>query len=344
MMCWCLKFCFLQEAAVKSSRSTAEGVELPPINNCNHASSDSSISLANYLHIKQHRRMLFTDPLVGAEGELEDHPFHNELEDISDPTLAASSVSVIQKSKSSGKLDIEQHKDENISSSMDESWMYPYPHFQVPSSSRYDKMTREQLLSSKAHALGLLSSKNWIKNKKSGTAGNGDITVSTRIKSSPGRIPKELSGNSNFAPTLESVSENLHVSNSKKSKDMSSKATVTDTIHNRLKIAGPNSSGHGHARSASQSRPIHTSQGNKPQHQRGTSSTRHSQPQGRKQSVTPSVVSTGKASHLKRQLATSIHHNQQLSSYIGQVNERLQGILKVKHDNSTFIQDSVVAS
>lgn len=275
--------------------------------------------------------MLLTDSLVGAEGELEDRYLHNELDNVSDLTLAASSISIIQQSESSPKL--QNDKDENVSSTTDESWMYPYPHFQVPTSSRYDKITREQLLSSKAHALGLLSSKNWIKSKKGSLVGNSDAPAPTRIRSSPGRMPKELHGNSNFVPTLEGVAENVRASNHGKMKVNSSKS-VTDTIHYRLKTAGANV--HGHTTPASQSRPIHTSQGSKPQQQRASSSTRHSQPQGRKQCIT-------KPSHPKKQLI-GIHRNDQLSSYNGQGKERLQGILKVKHENSNFIHDGMVAS
>ena len=312
-----------QETTVKSTTSTAEGVELPPINNCYHSSSDSSFSP---LHIRQsqHRHALLTDPLVGAEGELEDHYFHSELTNRSDPTLVASSVSIIQQSNSGTKLD---DKDE---ATTDESWMHPYPHFQVSSSSRYDKITREQLLSSKAHALGLLSSKNWTKNTKASTSDNGDALL-TRIRSLPGRIPKEL----NYMPTLDGVNESLHASNSRIN---SSKAnSVTDTIHNRIQTAAAGTH-MGHTRLANQSRPIHTSKGSsKSQHQRATSSTK---PQLRNQRV----PLASKLSHPKQRLS-GIHHSRQLSSgsnisYIGQVSDRLQGILKVKHENSTFIRNS----
>lgn len=307
-------------------------MELPPINNCYHSLSDSSIPPTNCPQIKSHlhQRALFTDPLVGAEGEIEDHYFHNE----SDPTLAVSSVSIIQQPNSCAKLET-QHSDESGSSPTDESWMYPYPHFQISSFTRYDKMTREQLLSSKAHALGLLSSKNWIKSKKNDQGISSDTSLSlARIRSSPGRTPKELlHGSGNFVPKLEGVNENVHACNgSRKVKDCSSKATsVTDTIHNRLKTAG---AGVGHTTctavsTTTQSRPIYTSQGNKPQ--RATSNTRQTRPQTRKQHV----ASTSRTSHHPRKQLVSIRHHQQLSSsYIGQVNERLQGILKVKHENS----------
>ena len=326
--------CLPQVTVVKSSTSTAEGVELPPINNCYHSTSDSSI---NYHRVKN-QHVLPTDPFVGAEGELEDRHFHNEMDNASDPTLAASSVSIIQQPKSITKLETQHGGDEHTSSSTEESWMYPYPHFQVPSSFRYDKITREQLLSSKAHALGLLSSKNWIKSKKDGKTNNGDastdaVLLPARIKSSPpGRIPRELHGNGAFVPALEGVNEKHY---SGKMKAHTSKANcVTDTIHNRLKTAGACT--HTHAIPTAQSRPIHTIQGSK---LRATSSTRHSQPQGsRKQCVPPA----SRISHHKKQLA-NIHHNQQLSSsYVGQVNERLKGILKVKHENSTFIQNSII--
>ena len=309
---------------VKSTTSTAEGVELPPISSCYHSLSDSSFSPV-HIRQSQHRHALLTDPLVGAEGELEDHYFHSELTNRSDPTLVASSVSIIQQSSSGTKLD---DKDE---ATTDESWMHPYPHFQVSSSSRYDKITREQLLSSKAHALGLLSSKNWTKNTKASTSDNGDALL-TRIRSLPGRIPKEL----NYMPTLDGVNESLHASNS------SSKAnSATDTIHNRIQTAAAGTHV-GHTRLANQSRPIHTSKGSsKPQHQRATSSTK---PQLRNQRV----PLASKLSHPKKRLG-GIHHNRQLSSgsnisYIGQVSDRLQGILKVKHENSTFIRNSMVAS
>ena len=330
-----------QVTVVKSATSTAEGVELPPINSCYHSSSDSSI---NYHHIKQHQHqpVLLTDPLVGAEGELEDHYFHNEMNNVSDPTLVSSSVSIIQQQKSSTKLETQHGGDEQVSSATEESWMYPYPHFQVPSSFRYDKMTREQLLSSKAHALGLLSSKNWIKSKKGGKTINGDSlgdgllpTPLTRIKSSPGRmIPKELHGNGTFVPTLEGVNEK-HVCNSGKMNAYTSKAhCVTDTIHDRLKTAA-GASIHGHTTPTTQSRPV--VQGSKSHHQRAKSSARYSQPQGNR------IPPTSTISHHKKQLA-DIYHNQQLGSrYVG--NERLQGILKVKHENSTVIQKrSIVAS
>lgn len=313
---------------VKPTISTAEGVELPPINNFHHSSSDSSFSP---LHIKQyqHQHALLTDPLVGAEGELEDHYSHSELNNRSDPTLlAASSISVIQQTNSCTKLD---GKDETASNAADESWMHPYPHFEVPSSSRYDKMTRKQLLSSKAHALGLLSSKNWTKNKTAGTRGNDDALI-TRIRSLPGRIPKELY----YMPTLEET--NLHGSNSRLN---SSKANCpTDTIHNRIKTAGAGTHV-AHTRPANQSRSIHTSQGNrKPPHQRATSSTK---PPARNQRV----PLASKISHPKKRLLSGIHHDHQLSSditYVGQISERLQGILKVKHENSSFIPNSMVAS
>lgn len=331
-----MMLCLPQVTVVKSTTSTAEGVELPPINNCYHSTSDSSI---NYHHVKN-QHMLLADPLVGAEGEIEDRLFHNEMDNVSDPTLAASSVSIIQQPKSMTRLETQHGGDEHASNATEESWMYPYPHFQVPSSFHYDKVTREQLLSSKAHALGLLSSKNWIKSKKGDKINNGDastdaVLLPTRIKSSPpGRIPRELHGNGAFVPTLEGVNEKP---NSGKTKAHTSKANcVTDTIHDRLKTAVACT--HGHTIPTAQSRPIHTSQGSK---QRATSSTRHSQPQGsRKQCVPPA----SKISYHKKQLA-NIHHSQQLSSsYVAEVNERLKGILKVKHENSTFIQKSIVAS
>lgn len=220
-------------------------------------------------------------------------------------SLVASSVSIIQQSNSGTK-------------------------FQVSSSSCYDKITREQLLSSKAHALGLLSSKNWTKNTKASTSDNGDALL-TRIRSLPGRIPKEL----NYMPTLDGVNESLHASNSRIN---SSKAnSVTDTIHNRIQTAAAGTH-MGHTRLANQSRPIHTSKGSsKSQHQRATSSTK---PQLRNQRV----PLASKLSHPKQRLS-GIHHSRQLSSgsnisYIGQVSDRLQGILKVKHENSTFIRNS----
>ena len=326
-----MMLCLPQVTVVKSSTSTAEAVELPPINNCYHSTSDSSI---NYHRVKN-QHVLPIDPLVGAEGELEDQLFHTEMDNGSDPTLAASSVSVIQQSKSITKLETQHNGDEHT----EESWMYPYPHFQVPSSFRYDKITREQLLSSKAHALGLLSSKNWIKSKKGGKTNNGDVSTDavllpTRIKSSPpGRLPRELRGNgAAFVPTLEGVNEKP---NSGKIKAHTSKANcVVDTIHNRLKTAGAGST-HTHTIPTAQSRSIHTSQGSR---QRTTSSTRHSQPQASRKQCVPSA---SKISQHKKQLA-NIHHDQQLSnSYVGQVNERLKGILKVKHKNSTFIQNSI---
>ena len=312
---------------VKSATSTAEGVELPPINNCHHSSSDSSFSPLHTNKQYQHRHALLTDPLVGAEGELDDHCFHNELNNGYDPTLVASSVSVIQQTNSCTKLD---DKDETPSNATDESWMYPYPHFEVPSSSRYDKMTREQLLSSKAHALGLLSSKNWTKNKNGSTRGN-DGALLTRIRSLPGRIPKEL----NYMPTLE---ENLHSSNSRV--NSSEAYCVPDTIHNRIKTAGAGTHV-SHTRPANQSRSIDTSQSNrKPPHQPRATSSR--KPQVRNQRV----PLASKISHPKRRLS-GIHHDRQLSStinYVGQISERLQGILRVKHENSSFIRNSMVAS
>ena len=337
-----------QVTVVKSAASTAEGVELPPINNCYHSTSDSSINYHHHVKQHLHQHGLLTDVLVGAEGEVEDCYFCNEMENVSNSTLAASSVSIIQQQpKSSTKLETQHGGDEHVSSATEESWMYPYPHFQVPSSFRYDKITREQLLSSKAHALGLLSSKNWIKTKKGGNTINGDalsdVLLPTRMKSSPGgRIPslREPHGNGTFVPTLEGVNEKpTDVCNSGKMKAHTSKANcVTDTIHNRLKTAG--ASVHSHRTiTTTQSRPaIHTNQSSKPHHQRATSSTRYSQPQGsRKQCVPPA----SKISHHKRQLA-DIYHNRQLSSsYVG---ERLQGVLKVKHENSTFIQKSSIVA
>ena len=230
---------------------------------------------------------MFTDPLVGAEGELEDHLF---LDNESDSILA-SSISVIQQ-QSSTRVEAQ---DENLSSTSDESWMYPYPHFQVPVSSHYNKMTREQLLSSKAHALGLLSSKHWIKSSKKI---NSDAPLFTRIKSSPAsRIPKDLHGNSSFVPMLEGVNEKLP-KDARKTKGHASKAThATDS---RLKTIEANAQNHC-TTSTTSSRPIHTSQGIKPQQQRVTSNARNSQQQSRKQCV---VLTSKMTPHLaKRQLS-----------------------------------------
>ena len=326
-----------QATVVKSASttgSTGEGVELPPINNYCHSSSDTSI---NYLHVKQFQtqQTLITDSLVGAEGELEDHCFHGELDNISDPTLAASSVSIIQQLKSCTKLETLQASDEHVSSSTDGSWVYPYPYFQVPSSFRYDKLTREQLLSSKAHALGLVSSKNWIKRKKSLKIVKDDALLPTRIKSSPpGRMPKDIR-NDTFVSTLEGVNEKL---TSGKTKVPSSKET--DTVHGRLKAAGAN----GHTIPTTQRRPTRTTQGNRGlHHEQVTSGTRYNRPQGKKQYIPPAATASKISRHKKR--LTDIYHNQQLSSnYIGQVNERLQGILKVKNEDSTFIPKSSIAA
>ena len=309
-----------------------EGVELPPINNCYHSLSDTSITFANRPHVQQRRRgVLLTDPLVGAEGELEDH---NGLGNGSDPTLAASSISIIQQPKSITKLETQQSGDESPSDA--ECWTYPYPHFQVPTSSCYDKMTREQLLSSKAHALGLVSSKNWIKSAKGGKAIDGNHTpLLTRIKSSPvGKVTKALHGKSSLVPPLGGINEDPRACESRNTKIHSSKVTYTttvDTVHNRLKTAAGSGGHHSHATPTNQSRPIHTSQNSRSQQRRATSSTGYGQSQGRKQSAN--------ISHHPRRtnLAAGINNQQLSNSYLGKVNERLQGILNVKHETSTLV-------
>lgn len=320
---------FPQETVVKSTSSTAEGVELPPINSCYHSSIDSSISVANYLHInsRHHKHALLAD-FVGAEGELEDHHIHNVLDNHSDLALV-SSVSVIQQPNSATKLESQHDVDE---SHTDNSRPYPYLHFQIQTSSHYDRITREQLLSSKAHALGLLSSKNWTKSKKDGKIVNSDAPLAKIRSSTANRSPRGSHDTCSFAvPTLKGVDE----STSKKTQDHFSHMHGIDTIHNRLKTAHAGVTFN--STTPSPSRPIHTSQGSKSQHHRATSNTRHTQQQARKQCI----MLASQATHPKRQ-SSGLYRNQQLKSGVDQVNERFQGILK---GNSTIVShNSLVAS
>jgi len=277
--------------------------------------------------------------LFSAKEELEENGSYlpDELGNESEPCLLSSSSIHLQSKSSSNKLEGAHHIDDNHASTDEDSWMYPYPHFQAPIPMLYDRMTREQLLSSKAHELGLMS-KNWIKAKINGKVINKDPPQVesanppiTRQKSSPaGRRSKEYT-NTSYAPILADIEENLtkketHNSKTKSRGHSKSYATELDTVHNRLKTAGAATV---HRQTSPKQRRINTSYSGRIQ--KATSQQNHQQ--SRKQCI----AITSKLSKPKRHHSSMASSQRSRDSYIGQINEKLKGILSVKQEGSPTV-------
>jgi len=272
--------------------------------------------------------------LLSAKEEMEENGSYlpDELGNESEPCLLSSSSIHLQTKSSSNRLD-----DGNHTSTDEDSWMYPYPHFQAPTSSLYERMTREQLLSSKAHALGLMS-KNWIKLKSNGRVINDGLhqveSVSppmTRLKSSPaGRRGREHT-NTAYTPILADLEENhtkeaTRNARAKSHNHSKSYASELDTVHNRLKTA--------QRQTLPNQRRINTCHGSRLQ----KASTQQNHQQSRKQCITL----TSKLSQPKRHHSSMARSRQSTGSYIAQINEKLKGILSVKQEGSPTVSISAL--
>ena len=266
----------------------------------------------------------------------------DELGNESEPCLLSSSSIHLQSKSSSNELEGAHHTDENHANMDEDSWMYPYPHFQAPTPTLYDRMTREQLLSSKAHALGLIS-KNWIKAKANGRVINNDppqvestSSPMTRLKSSPaGRRGREYT-NALYTPILADVEETDAKGKTFNSKTKShthskSHAKEVDTIHNRLKTAGAAAV---HRQTSPKQRRVNTSYSGRLQ----KANTQLNHQQSRKQCI----ALTSKLSKPKRHHSSMASSQKSSGSYIGQINEKLKGILSVKQEGSPTISISTL--
>jgi len=284
--------------------------------------------------------------LLSAKEEMEENGSYFPLDELgneSEPCLLSSSSIHLQSKSSSDKLEGAHHNDKNHANTDEDSWMYPYPHFQAPTPTLYDRMTREQLLSSKAHALGLMS-KNWIKAKtNNGRVINNEPPKvesasfpTTRLKSSPAvRRGREYT-NALYTPILADVEETdtkgeTHNYKTKSRTRSKSYATEVDTIHNRLKTAGAATV---HRQTSPRQRRINTSYGGRLQ----KANVQLSHQQSRKQCI----ALTSKLSKPKRNHSSMASSRQSSGSYIGQINEKLKGILSVKQEGSPTVSISTL--